>query len=63
MKIGRALLGLDEHGNAFLGSLEFLGFAPKMMAWPNVSQIDSGEEIVAAEASRCRDHESALYAQ
>ena len=49
MKIGRAFLGVDDAGDAYLGSLEFLDQNPKLMPWPNaaqtVSQIDSGEEI------------------
>ena len=53
MKIGRALLGVDEAGDAFLGSLEFLDRQPRLMPWPNaaqaVSQVDSGDEMAAAE--------------
>ena len=49
MKIGRAFLGVDEEGDAYLGSLEFLDQKPKMMSWPNaaqpVAQIDSGEDM------------------
>ena len=49
MKIGRAFLGVDDAGVAYLGSLEFLDQNPKLMPWPNaaqtVSQIDSGDEI------------------
>ena len=49
MKIGRAFLGVDDAGDAYLGSLEFLDQQPRMMAWPDsaqsVSQIDSGEEM------------------
>ena len=49
MKIGRAFLGVDAAGDAYLGSLEFLDRQPKMMSWPNaaqpVSQIDSGNEM------------------
>ena len=49
MKIGRAFLGVDDAGDAYLGSLEFLDQNPKLMPWPNaaqtVSQIDSGDEI------------------
>ncbi len=49
MKIGRAFLGVDNVGVAYLGSLEFLDQQPKMMAWPDstqaVSQIDSGERM------------------
>ena len=55
MKMGRALLGIDPVGNAYLGSLEFLDRQPKLMPWPNsaqaVSQVDSGEEISAIEPS------------
>ena len=53
MKIGRAFLGVDDSGDAYLGSLEFLDQQPKMMAWPGavqaVSQIESGERIVQAD--------------
>ena len=53
MKIGRAFLGVDTTGKAFLGSLEFLDQQPKLMPWPNaaqaVTQVDSGEEMAAAE--------------
>ena len=53
MKIGRAFLGVDDTGIAYLGSLEFLDQQPKMMAWPGavqaVSQIESGERIVQAD--------------
>ena len=53
MKIGRAFLGVDATGKAFLGSLEFLDQQPKLMPWPNaaqpVTQVDSGEEMAAAE--------------
>ena len=53
MRIGRALLGVDEAGTAFLGSLEFLDRQPKLLSWPNaaqaVSQIDTGEEMVQAD--------------
>ena len=53
MKIGRAFLGVDEQGDAYLGSLEFLDQQPKMMAWPNaaqpVSQIDSGDRMTSAD--------------
>ena len=53
MKIGRAFLGVDDSGIAYLGSLEFLDQQPKMMAWPGavqaVSQIESGERIVQAD--------------
>ena len=53
MKIGRAFLGVDEQGAAYLGSLEFLDRQAYLLSWPQaaqaVSQIDSGEEIVQAE--------------
>ena len=53
MKIGRAFLGVDHLGEAYLGSLEFLDRQPYLLSWPQaaqaVSQIDSGEEIVQAE--------------
>ena len=53
MKIGRAFLGVDNAGDAYLGSLEFLDQQPKMMAWPDstqaVSQIDSGERMTQAD--------------
>ena len=53
MKIGRAFLGVDHLGVAYLGSLEFLDHQPYLIPWPQaaqaVSQIDSGEEIVQAE--------------
>ncbi len=53
MKIGRAFLGVDNGGDAYLGSLEFLDQQPKMMAWPDaaqaVSQIDSGEHMAQAD--------------
>ena len=53
MKIGRAFLGVDDTGDAYLGSLEFLDQQPKMMAWPGavqaVSQIESGERIDQAD--------------
>ena len=53
MKIGRAFLGVDEAGKAYLGSLEFLDQQPKLMAWPNavqaITQVESGEEIARAE--------------
>ena len=49
MKIGRAFLGVDDAGDAYLGSLEFLDQQPKMMAWPGavqaISQIESGERM------------------
>ena len=53
MKIGRALLGVDDACDAFLGSLEFLDRQPRLMPWPNagqaVSQVDSGDEMAASE--------------
>ena len=53
MKIGRAFLGVDELGEAYLGSLEFLDRQPWLLPWPKsaqaVSQIETGEEIVQAE--------------
>ena len=53
MKIGRAFLGVDNAGGAYLGSLEFLDQQPKMVAWPDaaqaVSQIDSGEQMAQAD--------------
>lgn len=53
MKIGRALLGVDRQGKAFLGSLEFLDRQPYLLPWPSaeqaVSQVDTGDEIVTAE--------------
>ncbi len=53
MKIGRAFLGVDSTGKAFLGSLEFLDLQPKLMPWPNaaqaVTQVDSGQEMAVAE--------------
>ena len=53
MKIGRAFLGVDDTGDAFLGSLEFLDQQPKMMAWPGavqaVSQVESGERMAHAD--------------
>ena len=38
MKIGRAFLGVDDAGDAYLGSLEFLDQNPKLMPWPNAAQ-------------------------
>ncbi len=53
MKIGRAFLGVDHLGEAYLGSLEFLERQPWLIPWPKaiqaVSQIDSGERITEAE--------------
>ena len=59
MKIGRALLGVDDEGEAFLGSLDILDGRAKMLSWPNGGQatqskmlsrpngvqIDSGEDM------------------
>ena len=49
MKIGRAFLGVDDDGQAFLGSLEFLDEQPKLIPWPNggqaFSQVDSGDDM------------------
>ena len=49
MQIGRTLLGVDEEGRAYLGSLEFLEENPKLISWPDatqsVTQIDSGEAM------------------
>ncbi len=53
MKIGRTFLGVDDAGDAYLGSLEFLDRQPMLMPWPNaaqsVTQVDSGETMAAAE--------------
>ncbi len=53
MKIGRAFLGVDGFGEAYLGSLEFLERQPWLIPWPKsvqaVSQIETGEEIAQAE--------------
>ena len=53
MKIGRAFLGVDEEGDAYLGSLEFLDQKPKMMSWPNaaqpVAQVENGEDMAQSE--------------
>lgn len=53
IKIGRAFLGVDEFGEAYLGSLEFLDRQPWLIPWPQavqaVTQIDTGEEIAEAE--------------
>ena len=55
MKIGRALLGVDDAGKAHLGSLEFLDRQPMMMPWPgmaqSVSQIDDGSDMAQPDAS------------
>ena len=49
MKVGRAMLGVDEAGDTYLGSLEFLDQQPKLLSWPNaaqpVSQVDTGEKM------------------
>ena len=56
MKIGRTFLGVDDAGDAHLGSLEFLDRQPMLMPWPGgasaaggATQVDSGEEMAAAE--------------
>lgn len=53
MKIGRAFLGVDDLGKAFLGSLEFLDRRPWLLPWPEavqaVSHIDTGEQITEME--------------
>ena len=53
MKIGRAFLGVDGMGEAYLGSLEFLERQPWLIPWPKsvraIAQIESGEEIPQAE--------------
>ena len=53
MKIGRTFLGVDNAGDAHLGSLEFLDRQPMLMPWPNaaqtVTQVDTGQEMAAAE--------------
>ena len=53
MKIGRAFLGVDEEGDAYLGSLEFLDLKPKMMSWPNaaqpVAQVENGDSMAQSE--------------
>ena len=53
MKIGRTFLGVDDVGDAYLGSLEFLDRQPMLMPWPNaaqsVTQVDTGETMAAAE--------------
>ena len=52
MKIGRTFLGVDDAGDAHLGSLEFLDRQPMLMPWPNaastVTQVDSGDAMSAA---------------
>lgn len=53
MKIGRALLGVDE-GKAYLGSLEFLSQEglPQMQPWPSgVEQVETAQEISGAESA------------
>ena len=53
MKIGRTFLGVDDAGDAYLGSLEFLDRQPMLMPWPGgaqaVTQVDTGETMAAAE--------------
>ena len=53
MKIGRTFLGVDDVGDAYLGSLEFLDRQPMLMPWPNgaqtAAQVDTGEQMAAAE--------------
>ena len=53
MKIGRAFLGVDGMGEAYLGSLEFLERQPWLIPWPQsvkaIAQIETGEEIPQAE--------------
>ena len=53
MKIGRTFLGVDDAGDAYLGSLEFLDRQPMLMPWPGgaqtATQVDSGERMAAAE--------------
>ena len=53
MKIGRTFLGVDDAGDAYLGSLEFLDRQPMLMPWPggaqSVTQVDTGEAMAAAE--------------
>ena len=53
IKIGRAFLGVDELGKAYLGSLEFLDRQPWLLPWPKavqaVSHIDTGEQITEME--------------
>ena len=49
MKIGRAFLGVDDDGQTFLGSLEFLDQQPKLIPWPNggqaFAQVDDGDDM------------------
>ena len=51
MKIGRTLLGVDQSGNARLGSLDFLSDSqPMLIPFPNAArQVDTGQEIARAE--------------
>lgn len=53
IKVGRAFLGVDELGKAYLGSLEFLDRQPWLLPWPKavqaVSHIDTGEQITEME--------------
>ena len=55
MKIGRAFLGVDGEGDAFLGSLEILDRQPRMMSWPGsaraVTQIDDESDMVRPDPS------------
>ncbi len=55
MKIGRAFLGVDGEGDAFLGSLEILDRQPRMMSWPGsaraVTQIDDDSDMVRPDPS------------
>lgn len=55
MKIGRAFLGVDREGDAFLGSLEILDRQPRMMSWPGsaraVTQIDDESDMVRPDPS------------
>ena len=49
MRIGRAFLGVDDDGEAFLGSLEFLDQQPNLIPWPNggqaFTQVENGENM------------------
>ena len=60
MKIGRTFLGVDDAGDAYLGSLEFLDRQPMLMPWPGggsrtpdqaATQVDSGERMQFGEGS------------
>ena len=55
MKIGRAFLGVDGGGDAFLGSLEILDRQPRMMSWPGsvraVTQIEDESDMVRPDPS------------